>query len=64
MIIRVLSSSFSMEASRIDGLTGVWVGKYGFSVSFGCPYQSSMVLSKISEQNLRCYGFRESLVKL
>lgn len=26
MIIRVLSSSFSMEASRIDGLTGVWVG--------------------------------------
>ncbi|CAN4122769.1 unnamed protein product [Withania somnifera] len=27
VIIRVLSSSFSMEASRIDGLTGVWVGK-------------------------------------
>ncbi|TMW92651.1 hypothetical protein EJD97_012754 [Solanum chilense] len=26
VIIRVLSSSFSMEASRIDGLTGVWVG--------------------------------------
>ncbi|XP_016503990.1 octanoyltransferase LIP2p, chloroplastic [Nicotiana tabacum] len=25
VIIRVLSSSFSMEASRIDGLTGVWV---------------------------------------
>lgn len=26
VIIRVFSSSFSMEASRIDGLTGVWVG--------------------------------------
>lgn len=26
VIIRVLSSSFSIEASRIDGLTGVWVG--------------------------------------
>ncbi|XP_059279222.1 octanoyltransferase LIP2p, chloroplastic [Lycium ferocissimum] len=26
VIIRVLSSSFSLEASRIDGLTGVWVG--------------------------------------
>ncbi|KAH0680509.1 hypothetical protein KY284_021594 [Solanum tuberosum] len=26
VIIRVLSSSFAIEASRIDGLTGVWVG--------------------------------------
>lgn len=27
VIIRVLSSTFSIKASRIDGLTGVWVGK-------------------------------------
>ncbi|CAN8229864.1 unnamed protein product [Cochlearia groenlandica] len=26
VVIRVLSSSFSIKASRIDGLTGVWVG--------------------------------------
>lgn len=26
--IRVLSSTFSIEASRVDGLTGVWVGKF------------------------------------
>ncbi|EOA19026.1 hypothetical protein CARUB_v10007679mg [Capsella rubella] len=26
IVIRVLSSSFSIKASRIDGLTGVWVG--------------------------------------
>ncbi|CAH8352868.1 unnamed protein product [Eruca vesicaria subsp. sativa] len=26
VVIRVLSSAFSIEASRIDGLTGVWVG--------------------------------------
>lgn len=27
VVIRTLSSAFSIEASRIDGLTGVWVGK-------------------------------------
>ncbi|KAF2283768.1 hypothetical protein GH714_015058 [Hevea brasiliensis] len=26
VVIRVLSSTFSIEASRVDGLTGVWVG--------------------------------------
>uniref|UniRef100_A0A1J3DN07 lipoyl(octanoyl) transferase n=1 Tax=Noccaea caerulescens TaxID=107243 RepID=A0A1J3DN07_NOCCA len=26
IVIRVLSSSFSIKASRLDGLTGVWVG--------------------------------------
>lgn len=26
VVIRVLSSAFSIKASRIDGLTGVWVG--------------------------------------
>ncbi|CAN8288596.1 unnamed protein product [Cochlearia groenlandica] len=26
VVIRVLSSSFSIEATRVDGLTGVWVG--------------------------------------
>jgi lipoyl(octanoyl) transferase len=27
VIIRALSSSFSINASRLEGLTGVWVGK-------------------------------------
>ena len=26
VVIRVLSSAFSIRASRLDGLTGVWVG--------------------------------------
>jgi lipoate-protein ligase B len=26
VVIRVLSSTFSIKASRIEGLTGVWVG--------------------------------------
>jgi lipoyl(octanoyl) transferase len=26
IVIRVLSSTFSIKASRLDGLTGVWVG--------------------------------------
>lgn len=28
VIIRALSSTFSIKASRINGLTGVWVGKF------------------------------------
>lgn len=28
VVIRVLSSTFSIEASRLDGFTGVWVGVY------------------------------------
>ena len=27
VVIRVLSSTFSIQASRVEGLTGVWVGK-------------------------------------
>jgi lipoyl(octanoyl) transferase len=27
VVIRVLSSAFSIQASRMEGLTGVWVGK-------------------------------------
>ena len=27
VVIRVLSSAFSIQASRLEGLTGVWVGK-------------------------------------
>ena len=26
VVIRVLSNAFSIQASRIEGLTGVWVG--------------------------------------
>lgn len=28
VVIRVLLSTFSIKASRVEGLTGVWVGKY------------------------------------
>ena len=37
VVIRVLSSTFSLKASRVEGLTGVWVGKlcaYSVSVCF------------------------------
>jgi len=27
VVIRVLSSTFSIQASMVEGLTGVWVGK-------------------------------------
>jgi len=27
VVIRVLSSTFSIQASTVEGLTGVWVGK-------------------------------------
>jgi len=27
VVIRVQSSTFSIQASRMEGLTGVWVGK-------------------------------------
>lgn len=30
VVIRVLSSTFSVKASRIEGLTGVWVGKISY----------------------------------
>ncbi|PWA80352.1 biotin/lipoate A/B protein ligase family [Artemisia annua] len=34
VVIRVLSSTFSLKASRVEGLTGVWVGKFcAYSVS-------------------------------
>lgn len=26
VVIRALSSAFSLEASRVEGLTGVWIG--------------------------------------
>lgn len=26
VVIRALSSAFSLEASRLEGLTGVWIG--------------------------------------
>ncbi|KAL2532614.1 Uncharacterized protein Adt_05965 [Abeliophyllum distichum] len=29
VVIRVLSETFSIDASRVDDLTGVWVGKDG-----------------------------------
>jgi len=28
VVIRVLSSTFSIQASTVEGLTGVWVGKH------------------------------------
>lgn len=28
VVIRALSSTFAIEASRVEGLTGVWVGMY------------------------------------
>lgn len=28
VVIRALSSTFGIEASRVDGLTGVWFGMY------------------------------------
>lgn len=31
VVIRVLSSTFSIKASRVEGLTGVWVGMLLFS---------------------------------
>lgn len=30
--IRVFQSTFSIKASRLEGLTGVWVGKYNLSL--------------------------------
>lgn len=35
VIIRALSSTFSIKASRINGLTGVWVGKF---ILWYCSY--------------------------
>lgn len=32
VVIRVLQSTFSIKASRLEGLTGVWVGKYMLSL--------------------------------
>lgn len=29
VVIRALSSAFAIQASRVEGLTGVWVGMYG-----------------------------------
>lgn len=34
IVIRVLSSAFSIKASRLDGLTGVWVGVFQLSTLF------------------------------
>jgi len=36
VVIRVLSSTFSIDASRIEGLTGVWIGECPKPCTFGC----------------------------
>lgn len=37
VVIRALSSTFAIKASRVEGLTGVWVGTYcDFIFGFFC----------------------------
>lgn len=49
VVIRVLSSTFSIQASRVEGLTGVWVGEYQlyiFVISLSL-YQKKYQMSSI-----------------
>lgn len=60
VVIRVLSSTFSIQASRKEGLTGVWVGKFQLhlllSISTICLVIRSWL--KLNEWSYKINTFR------
>ncbi|KAL5144537.1 Octanoyltransferase LIP2p2, chloroplastic [Glycine soja] len=47
VVIRALSSTFSIQASRVEGLTGVWVSKSQLSTSTTCKFGVRYLFSLI-----------------
>lgn len=60
VVIRALSSTFSIQASRLEGLTGVWVGKSRLSLLLF----TSTIVRVVSDILLDSYGhgIREIIV--
>lgn len=54
VVIRVLSSTFSVKASRIEGLTGVWVGKYCLFIIVSTRSKNYLVTYKLQQLEFSC----------